>query len=36
MKVLLVETEQKIAGFVSAGFKVQGVVVGKCDNGVKR
>lgn len=34
MKVLLVEDEQKIAGFVSAGFKEQGFAVEHCDNGI--
>jgi DNA-binding response OmpR family regulator len=34
MKVLLVEDEQKIAGFMSAGFKEQGFVVEHCDNGI--
>jgi DNA-binding response OmpR family regulator len=32
--VLLVEDEQKIAGFMSAGFKEQGFVVEHCDNGI--
>jgi DNA-binding response OmpR family regulator len=34
MKVLLVEDEQKIAGFVAAGFKEQGHVLDHCDNGI--
>ncbi len=34
MKVLLVEDEQKIAGFMSAGLKEQGFVVEHCDNGI--
>jgi DNA-binding response OmpR family regulator len=34
MKILLVEDEQKIAGFVSAGFKEQGFTVEHCDNGI--
>lgn len=34
MKVLLVEDEQKIAGFVSAGFREQGFSVEHCDNGI--
>jgi DNA-binding response OmpR family regulator len=34
MKVLLVEDEQKIAGFTSAGFKEQGFVVEHCANGI--
>jgi DNA-binding response OmpR family regulator len=34
MRVLLVEDEQKIAGFVSAGFKEQGFLVEHCENGV--
>ena len=34
MHVLLVEDEQKIAGFVCAGFKEQGFVVEHCDNGI--
>lgn len=33
MKVLLVEDEQKIADFVCAGFREQGVVVDHCANG---
>jgi two-component system OmpR family response regulator len=34
MKILLVEDEQKIAGFVCAGFKEQGFAVEHCDNGI--
>jgi DNA-binding response OmpR family regulator len=34
MKVLLVEDEQKIAGFMSAGFREQGFVVEHCNNGI--
>jgi DNA-binding response OmpR family regulator len=34
MKVLLVEDEQKIAGFVSAGFREQGFVIEHCVNGI--
>jgi DNA-binding response OmpR family regulator len=34
MHVLLVEDEQKIAGFICAGFREQGFVVDHCDNGV--
>jgi DNA-binding response OmpR family regulator len=34
MKVLLVEDEQKIAGFMGAGFKEQGFQVEHCDNGI--
>jgi two-component system OmpR family response regulator len=34
MNVLLVEDEQKIAGFVAAGFKEQGFLLEHCDNGI--
>ena len=34
MKVLLIEDEQKIAGFVAAGFKEQGLLLEHCDNGI--
>ena len=34
MKVLLIEDEQKIAGFVAAGFKEQGFLLEHCDNGI--
>ncbi|MGI9132693.1 MAG: response regulator transcription factor [Rhodoferax sp.] len=34
MKVLLVEDEQKIAGFVMAGFKEQGFLADHCANGI--
>ncbi|NVO05684.1 MAG: response regulator transcription factor [Rhodoferax sp.] len=34
MKVLLVEDEEKIAAFMSAGFKEQGFVVEHCANGI--
>jgi DNA-binding response OmpR family regulator len=34
MNVLLIEDEQKIAGFMSAGFKEQGFMVEHCDNGI--
>lgn len=34
MNVLLIEDEQKIAGFVAAGFKEQGFLLEHCDNGI--